>query len=83
MGVPTNEETKGPIPIDSIEKGTGFEHEEHREKVVVDESGKKIIVDYSGAHAKTDPEEIKLVRKLDMWIMVGSISLKTSQETES
>ena len=33
--------------------------------------------DYSGAHAKTDPAEIKLVRKLDMfilptlWIMVS------------
>lgn len=27
-------------------------------------------VDYSGAHEKTDPKEIKLVRKLDRWIMV-------------
>ncbi|KAG9259053.1 pantothenate transporter liz1 [Emericellopsis atlantica] len=26
-------------------------------------------VDYSGAHEKTDPKEIKLVRKLDRWIM--------------
>ena len=26
-------------------------------------------LDYSGAHEKTDPAEIKLVRKLDMWIM--------------
>lgn len=26
-------------------------------------------LDYSGAHGKTDPAEIKLVRKLDMWIM--------------
>lgn len=26
--------------------------------------------DYSGAHAKTDPAEIKLVKKLDLWIMV-------------
>lgn len=26
-------------------------------------------VDYSGAHEKTDPKEIKLVRKLDMYIM--------------
>jgi len=25
--------------------------------------------DYSGAHAKTDPKEIALVRKLDWWIM--------------
>lgn len=26
-------------------------------------------IDYSGAHEKTDPKEIKLVRKLDTWIM--------------
>lgn len=26
-------------------------------------------IDYSGAHAKTDPKEIALVRKLDRWIM--------------
>lgn len=25
--------------------------------------------DYSGAHEKTDPREIALVRKLDKWIM--------------
>lgn len=28
--------------------------------------------DYSGAHEKTDPKEIALVRKLDKWIMVSS-----------
>jgi hypothetical protein len=28
-------------------------------------------VDYSGAHEKTDPKEIALVRKLDRYIMVG------------
>lgn len=27
------------------------------------------IRDYSGAHEKIDPVEIKLVRKLDLWIM--------------
>lgn len=26
-------------------------------------------VDYSGAHAKTDPKEIKLVKKIDLFIM--------------
>ncbi|KAK4496906.1 hypothetical protein PRZ48_011355 [Zasmidium cellare] len=26
-------------------------------------------VDYSGAHKKTDPKEIRLVKKLDIWIM--------------
>ncbi|KAF2211925.1 hypothetical protein CERZMDRAFT_84892 [Cercospora zeae-maydis SCOH1-5] len=37
------------------------------------ETGEKLHpianVDYSGAAAKTDPKEIKLVRKLDLWIM--------------
>ena len=27
--------------------------------------------DYSGAHEKTDPKEIALVKKLDRWIMVS------------
>lgn len=40
----------------------------HRE-YSVDEEGKREITDYSGAHAKTDPAEIKLVKKLDTWIM--------------
>lgn len=30
-------------------------------------------VDYSGAHEKTDPKEIALVKKLDRWIMVSQI----------
>ena len=30
-------------------------------------------VDYSGAHAKTDPKEIALVKKLDRWIMVSPL----------
>jgi hypothetical protein len=34
-------------------------------------------VDYSGAHEKTDPKEIALVKKLDRWIMV-SISALTA-----
>ena len=40
---------------------------------VVDEEGKtaRARLDYSGAHEKTDPAEIKLVRKLDTWIMVS------------
>jgi hypothetical protein len=27
------------------------------------------VLDYSGAHAKIDPREIALVKKLDWWIM--------------
>ena len=34
--------------------------------------------DYSGAAAKTDPEEIKLVKKLDRWIMVNSLYSRSS-----
>lgn len=38
---------------------------------ILTEDGKQLkAVDYSGAHAKTDPAEIKLVKKLDRWIMV-------------
>lgn len=42
-----------------------------QENYVDEESdGKRNVnLDYSGAHAKTDPAEIKLVRKLDIWIM--------------
>ena len=30
-------------------------------------------VDYSGAHEKTDPKEIALVKKLDRWMMVSGL----------
>ena len=30
--------------------------------------------DYSGAHEKTDPREIALVKKLDRWIMVSRVN---------
>lgn len=42
------------------------------EKVEHDEAlnkGAAVQRDYSGASKKTDPREIALVRKLDMWIM--------------
>ena len=38
------------------------------------ESGEK-RVDYSGFAQKTDPREIKLVRKLDMYIMISLWSM--------
>ncbi|EME40501.1 hypothetical protein DOTSEDRAFT_74162 [Dothistroma septosporum NZE10] len=42
----------------------------HLERVnnLSEESGQPASADYAGAHEKTDPEEIKLVRKLDLWI---------------
>ena len=47
------------------DKGGTAAHEE-----VVGEKGGGVRGDYSGATAKTDPAEKKLVRKLDLWIMV-------------
>lgn len=41
------------------------EHAEREETL----KGNRAALDYSGAHEKTDPREIKLVRKLDIWIM--------------
>jgi hypothetical protein len=42
----------------------------HREYTVTSEGDKQAAkIDYSGAHEKTDPVEIRLVRKLDLWIM--------------
>lgn len=32
-------------------------------------NGSLVTTDYSGAHGKTNPKEIALVRKLDLWIM--------------
>ncbi|KAJ5585747.1 hypothetical protein N7450_005534 [Penicillium hetheringtonii] len=42
----------------------------HREDTMDQEKQKQLKdVDYSGATKKTDPDEIRLVRKLDLWIM--------------
>lgn len=42
-----------------------FQHE-----LTTDEKGNAIAnFDYSGAHEKSDPREIALVKKLDRWIM--------------
>ncbi|OGE56880.1 hypothetical protein PENARI_c002G11694 [Penicillium arizonense] len=42
----------------------------HREDTIDQEKQKQLKdVDYSGATKKTDPAEIRLVRKLDLWIM--------------
>ena len=42
---------------------------EFKKPFAVDKEGNPIRVDYAGAHTKIDPIEIKLVRKLDLWIM--------------
>lgn len=58
----------GPAPqsID-VEKDDVYHQEAKLE--MLDPRGQ--AVDYSGATKKTDPAEIKLVRKLDLWIMVS------------
>ncbi|KAF4922841.1 putative transporter [Colletotrichum viniferum] len=43
-----------------------FLEDENPEKPIPKTNGK---MDYSGAHEKTDPKEIALVKKLDRWIM--------------
>ncbi|GJC89941.1 putative transporter C11D3.18C [Colletotrichum liriopes] len=48
-------------------------HQEHSH-VLDDEKRPVAAVDYSGAAAKTDPAEIKLVRKLDLWVMLTASS---------
>jgi hypothetical protein len=51
-------------PIDDKPKEIQTEYAVDDEK-----AGSQESLDYSGAHEKTDPAEIKLVRKLDRWIM--------------
>ncbi|WYZ44504.1 hypothetical protein EsH8_VII_000940 [Colletotrichum jinshuiense] len=54
-------------PATDIEKNQVLHQED------LDEAKKPAVaVDYSGAAAKTDPAEIKLVRKLDLWVMVSN-----------
>lgn len=50
--------------------GVGDEKPEalHHEDIISQEKQQQ-AGDYSGAREKTDPAEIRLVRKLDMWIM--------------
>lgn len=58
-----------------IEQFTAIDNEKVRDpNVVYEEDGVVkdafgVELDYSGATKKTDPVEIALVRKLDMWIM--------------
>lgn len=69
-----------PLPFSAAYEGNmsktqGSAHVELEKHPTVDESGaasglssSAAAVDYAGAKDKTDPEEIKLVRKLDIWI---------------
>lgn len=56
----------GEPPIAFASDKPGVIHSE----LYLTETGTKVeVVDYSGAHEKTDPKEIALVKKLDRWIM--------------
>lgn len=55
--------TRASVDVEKLEST----HQEFSSKILE----KNPNGDYSGAVAKTDPEEIKLVRKLDLWIMVS------------
>ena len=62
-------------PLDASEKhqDTGVVFLERQQTNADSEMGKPVPkverIDYSGAHEKTDPKEIALVKKLDRWIM--------------
>lgn len=55
------------VDLVQLEAAVGDDASINDEKEVEDKSK----VDYSGFAQKTDPKEIKLVRKLDMYIMVS------------
>ena len=65
--------TSLPTPSVSLaEKGIPFSATDSQSPPKSDECVKVAQIDYSGAAKKTCPKEIKLVRKLDMYLMVGS-----------
>jgi hypothetical protein len=66
MAAPQDQKTMAGMETLDAEKQTAAHQEFSAE--VLDKKGNG---DYSGATAKTDPEEIKLVKKLDRWIMVS------------
>jgi hypothetical protein len=71
--------TTAPNQAPPLEDKATLDHIENPQPVLHDAaSGKALraVGDYSGFEQKTDPKEIKLVRKLDMYIMV-SIILQT------
>ncbi|GJD03147.1 major facilitator superfamily transporter [Colletotrichum higginsianum] len=71
MATKTDSVANGQPPAHShadIEKQQAL-HQEHSHVLDDEKKPATAAVDYSGAAAKTDPEEIRLVRKLDLWIM--------------
>ncbi|KAM0343933.1 hypothetical protein ACHAPU_007987 [Fusarium lateritium] len=64
MAAPQEQKTMSGVETIDNEKQNAA-HEEFSAEIL----DKKGNGDYSGAAAKTDPEEIKLVKKLDRWIM--------------
>jgi len=73
MAVPQSEPVQGvgsPMPGDTVDPIDEKFQSQHMEYEKVEVKG-----DYSGAVAKTSPAEKKLVRKLDIWIMVSQLLL--------
>lgn len=66
MAAPQEQKTMTGVDTLDNEKQNAA-HEEFSAEIL----DKKGNGDYSGATAKSDPEEIKLVKKLDRWIMVS------------
>ena len=62
---PTN-----PPSIHVVGEKQDYAHNE----IAFDEETKQQNLDYSGAKTTLSPEEVKLVRKLDLWIMVRNSS---------
>ena len=69
-------------PVVEVEKPSG-KHEEY----VVDAEGKPVRIDYSGAHKKTDPEEIKYVtpwpampKSVYLWPRLTQARIQARQE---
>jgi hypothetical protein len=77
--------TTAPNQAPPLEDTATLDHIENPQPVLHDAaSGKAVraVGDYSGFEQKTDPKEIKLVRKLDMYIMV-SILLQSDLISQS
>ncbi|KAM0334509.1 hypothetical protein ACHAQA_001538 [Verticillium albo-atrum] len=73
MAIPNNTPPVTPAALNpesrDVEKQEAMNIERINSNTGVDEKPAPVTLDYSGAAAKTDPVEIKLVKKLDRWIM--------------
>lgn len=52
-----------------------IDHVDFQEDLKKPQDGESEAIDKFGSHAKTDPKEIALVRKLDLYLMVSWITI--------